>query len=69
MDTEERMTELEIQSAHQDDAIASLNDVIISQQKRIDDLEARLLKIESDIKSGVYASGKDASEEPPPPHY
>jgi len=68
MNTEDRITELEIQFTHQDNTIADLNDVILSQQKTIDNLESRLLKIESAIKSGL-SNIKDSSEESPPPHY
>ena len=69
MNTEERIIELEIQFTHQDDTIADLNEVILSQQKTIDNLESRLLKIESAIKMVSLSNIKDSSEESPPPHY
>jgi SlyX protein len=69
MNIEERIIELEIQFTHQDDTIADLNDVILSQQKTIDSLESRLLKIESAIKSVSLSNIKDPSEESSPPHY
>jgi SlyX protein len=68
MDIEDRITELEIKSAHQEVTIADLNEVILSQQKSIDGLESRLLKIETEIKT-LASTIKDASEEDLPPHY
>jgi len=69
MDMEARITELEIKFAHQEDTIADLNDVIISQQKAIDSLESRLVKMEAEIKCASLPNIKNSSEEPPPPHY
>ena len=69
MNTEDRITGLEIKFAHQDDTISELNDVIISQQKTIDDLEFRLSKMESIIKSILPSDIKNLSDESPPPHY
>jgi uncharacterized coiled-coil protein SlyX len=68
MDIEDRITELEIKSAHQEATIADLNDVIFSQQKTIDSLEPRLLKMETELKS-LASNIKNASEEDAPPHY
>ena len=67
MDTEDRITGLEIKFAHQD--VSELNDATISQQKTIDDLEFRLSKMGSLIKSILPSDIKDHSEESPPPHY
>ena len=69
MNTEDRITELEIQFTHQKETIADLNDVILTQQKNIDSLESRLLKMESEIKRASSSNIVDPSEEPPPPHY
>jgi len=69
MNTEDRTTELEIKFAQQEDTIAELNDVILSQQKIIDGFESRLLKMESELKSLSVSNSTDPSEEPPPPHY
>lgn len=69
MDTEERLMDLEMHLAHQDRTILDLNDVIISQQKIIDNLENRLNRIESNVKQISLSNVKDISEETPPPHY
>ena len=68
MNTEDRITGLEIKFAHQDDTISELNDVIISQQKTIDDLESRILEMEPVVKSVLESKLKDLSKDPPP-HY
>ena len=51
MSMEERITELEIQSSHQENLISELNDVIISQQRKIDLLEAQVSKMETMVQN------------------
>ncbi|MBR7070239.1 MAG: SlyX family protein [Oxalobacter sp.] len=65
MNTDERLTDLEIRLTHQEDLIDELNKEIYRQQVKINDLEAilkelavRLVDIESD---------RPLNE--PPPHY
>lgn len=55
MDTDERLTDLEIRLTHQEDMIEELNKVVYRQQVKISDLESilkelavRLVDIESD---------------------
>ena len=69
MTIENRIAELEIKFAHQDNTISELNDVIISHQKTIDDPESRLLIMESIVRRFLPPEIKDLSEESPPPHY
>ena len=69
MTIEDRIAELEIKFAHQDNTISELNDVIISHQKTIDDPESRLLIMESIVRRFLPPEIKDLSEESPPPHY
>lgn len=69
MSLEEQISELEIQSAHQEKLIADLNEVIIEQQSVIAKLESRLSVVESAVKDGTSSNIKDPSEEMPPPHY
>lgn len=69
MNTEDRLIDLESHLAHQDRTISDLNDVIISQQRTIDNLEARLQRIENNVKQISLSTVKDISEETPPPHY
>lgn len=63
-----RLDELEARQAFQDDTIASLNQALIEQEKRL----TRLEKMLDLIIERVRQSEPDAafsSEEPPPPHY
>lgn len=69
MKIHDRITELEIQFTHQEATIADLNEVILAQQKTIDSLESRLLKMEAEIKSFSLSNIVDPSKEPLPPHY
>ncbi len=63
---EKRIDELEIRAAHQDKAIADLNDVITAQWKQIEALERQLRRLNDEMQA------LEASEAPPiqkPPHY
>ena len=66
---EEKINELEIKLAFQDDLLNSLNDIVTRQDKEILNLWAanRLLKQNmSDIKNDSVETN---NEEAPPPHY
>lgn len=64
---DERMAELEIRQAFQDDALQALSDVIVDQQKQIDLLKRELerLRLRQEEQSQAY---QDVPNEPPP-HY
>ena len=68
MDLEPRVMELESRLAFQDDTIQALNDVLVTQQRRIDRLE---LQITALIKrqEEMGGQGDDFVEDSPPPHY
>lgn len=63
----ERMAELEIRQAFQDDALQELSDVIVDQQKQIDLLKRELesLRSRQEEQSQQY---QDVPNDPPP-HY
>jgi SlyX protein len=65
-DTDQRIDDLEIRIAHQDRAIAELNEVITQQWRRIDALERKLTRLIEEME--VAAPTRDGPE-PPPPHY
>ncbi len=69
MNTEQRITELEILITNQEQTISDLDQVILSQQKIIDRLESRLSMVEKRIKGSESSEINDVSKEPPPPHY
>lgn len=66
---QERLTELEIRSAHQEQSLEALNHIIIDQQRRIERLEAQIEHLAERLRA-LNSSGIAApSEESPPPHY
>ena len=64
-DTSNRIEALELRVAHQDKAIADLNDVILAQWKKIEMLERSLSRLNEEMQS------MDSSSVPVdrPPHY
>ena len=65
----ERIVELEMRVAFQDDTMQRLNAVITDQNLRIEQLERRLELMLTDLKSLRGLLYADPSQEPPPPHY
>lgn len=67
MKPEGRIDEIEARVEFQEDTIAGLNDALVKQQERLDQLEKLLQslieRINADAESG------DEVPEPPPPHY
>ena len=64
---DERMAELEIRQAFQDDALQALSDVMVDQQKQIELLQRELERLRSrqEEQSQQY---QDVPNDPPP-HY
>lgn len=65
----ERVVELEMRLAFQDDTMQRLNTVVTEQSLRIEQLERRLELMLSDLKSLRGLLYADPTQEPPPPHY
>ncbi|MFN7781969.1 MAG: SlyX family protein [Lysobacterales bacterium] len=65
----ERIVELEMRVAFQDDTMHRLNAVITDQNLRIEQLERRLESMLTDLKSLRGLLYADPAQEPPPPHY
>ncbi len=68
MDLEQRITDLEARLAFQDDTIQTLNDVLVTQQRTVDRLQAQLSMLarrQEDLQSRIEGEGDEA----PPPHY
>ncbi|ODU44946.1 SlyX family protein [uncultured Aquimonas sp.] len=65
----ERVVELEMRVAFQDDTMQRLNAVITDQSLRIEQLERRLELMLTDLKSLRGLLYADPVQEPPPPHY
>lgn len=64
---EERIAELEMRIAFQDDTLQALNDVLVSQQAVIDRLAAQLSVLRQ--RQEELSGRLEAGDEPPPPHY
>ena len=65
---EERLDELEIKVAYQDDTLAQLNEVIIRQQRELDRLKQALLEMREQVQ-GLSATVARKPEDELPPHY
>lgn len=66
---DERLIELETRLAFQESTIQQLNDIVTSQQEKIEILQAAIQELHKQIKSLSEPAVRDLSEEPPPPHY
>lgn len=64
-----RLERLEEQVFFQDRTIASLNDVITSQQRQVDDLQGRLEVVERKFRELWELVGDEGGEATVPPHY
>ena len=64
--SDQRITELEIRLAHQDQTIAELNEVVTTQWRKIEALERQMGRLREEFQNSQQNAGGD---EPPPPHY
>ena len=69
MTTEERMIELEIKLAYQEDLLQTLNAIVTEQQKQIGRLEETCKVLYERMKSLSAASELNQADNQPPPHY
>ena len=64
---EERIIELETRLTYQDDLVQKLDEVIIKQQKEIDEIKVLLKRMNQQLNETI---GQELpGEEGPPPHY
>ncbi len=66
---EERLQNLEISFAYQEDTVKSLNGVIIDQGKKIEELEKLIKKLTRKIEDLIEIAGEDSMPHERPPHY
>lgn len=69
MTLEERIAELEVRQAFQDDTIQTLNDIIVEQQKALDRCAAQIRVLAERQAELQGVGGGGAPDEAPPPHY
>lgn len=65
-DANTRLETIESQLAFQEDLLQQLNEALVAQQSRIDQLEAMLKMLGEQLGGGDDTPG---APEPPPPHY
>ncbi len=61
------LVDIEIKLAHQEDMVESLNQVVIGQSRRIDQLEAMVSQLAEHIRNNAQSGSNPVNE--PPPHY
>ncbi len=66
---ENEITDLQIRLTHQESTLEELNQVIIRQQKAIDQLTHAVSQVNERMRSMADSNIADQSQETPPPHY
>ncbi len=66
-DTAARIEDLETKLTFQEDTIQKLNDVIVTCQTRVDELDAMIRMLMEQVQTAEH--GIKPEDEPPPPHY
>ena len=71
--SEERLTDIEIKLARQEDLVDTLNQLVYQQQKKIGELEGLCAALARHVKALAGAasdtSGDASNAHEPPPHY
>ena len=65
----ERLNELEIKAAFQEQLITELSDALARESARIGGLQRQLSLLEQRLRSAADHTDYDPLPEPPPPHY
>jgi SlyX protein len=66
---DQRITNLEIQLAHQSEMLDELNDTIVKQWAEIDALKKQLLRTTNRLEQVEDALPENTTDNQPPPHY
>ena len=68
---EQRIVELESKLAFQDHTVEQLNQVVIAQQREIDQLHKEVERLKQQFKTLAEQASQSHNfdDEPPPPHY
>ncbi|MGE5648855.1 SlyX family protein [Noviherbaspirillum sp. UKPF54] len=69
MTTDERLIDIEIKLARQDDLVETLNQTVYRQQKKIDELEALCTALARHVKDLREAASERGPAHERPPHY
>ncbi len=66
---ENEITDLQIRLTHQESTLEELNQVIIDQQRAIDQLTLSVEQLNERMRTMADSNIADQSQETPPPHY
>ena len=69
MDNEERMTNIEIKIARQEDLVETLNQLVYRQQQKIDELAFLCAALARHVQDASSAARESAGAHERPPHY
>lgn len=69
MTSEDRLVDIEIKIARQEDLVDALNQMVYQQQKKIDELEALCTALARHIKEMREAASERGPANEKPPHY
>lgn len=67
--TENRLIELEIKAAYQEDLVQTLSDIVASQQQRMDNLERAYNRMHERVNTLSAKLPEDFAQHEIPPHY
>ena len=67
--SEERLVDIETKLAYQEDLVASLNQIVSDQQRKLDELEAAYRKLVDRVVEQSEELAALRIEDAPPPHY
>lgn len=65
----DRIDNLEVQIAYQNEVIETLNKTVIEQWGKLDQAFARIKLLEERLREVQLSTVRDAADEVPPPHY
>lgn len=65
----ERIDNLEMRIAYQDEVIETLNKVVTEQWSKLDQAYGRIKRLEERLREIQVSSVRDVADETPPPHY
>lgn len=65
----DRIIELEVRVAFQDQTIQALNEAVTQQQAQLDRLTRELVRLKAQLTSQASSQVIPADQEQPPPHY
>ncbi|WP_462382478.1 SlyX family protein [Pseudomonas sp. Marseille-QA0892] len=69
MSLEQRMDDLEMRLAFQDDAMNTMSEELIQQQRIVERLQAQVAALVKRQEELMTQVGQGSAEETPPPHY